>query len=373
MDTRIKDFLCFCLHEDAKPKESFKTIDWQVLLDFGMKQSIVGVLFHGIRRLKSEDTTMPLPMFKKWVAIALSIHNENDTVFKNDAEFTRLFYMKYHHRGCTLKGQGNALMYPDPYMRTSGDIDFWVAPNKGETIDDVIRLSRKILPDCELGYHHATMNSFNGTTIEMHFRPSFIENKLYNHRLQKYFDEKREEQFNNFAHIPNSQAVICVPKDDFNLIFQLSHIQRHFLFEGIGLRQIIDYYYLLRRGFTEEQRQEYISTLKRTGMLKFAKGLMYVMQESFGLEDKYILLKPNRRIGRFIMSEILQTGNFGYGDERFNNLKTNNRILTALYSVLKGFRFIAEFPGEVLFGHAIWIIWWHFYYEKKIERIANKK
>lgn len=373
MDTRLKDFLCFCLHEDATPKESFKSIDWQALLDFGIKQSIVGVLFHGISRLKSEDATMPHAMFKKWVAIALSIRSENEIVFKNNANFTGFFYSKYKHRGCTLKGQGNALMYPDPYMRTSGDIDFWVAPNKGETIDDIIRLSRQILPGCELSYHHATLNSFNGTPIELHFRPSFVENKFYNRRLQNYFDEKREEQFNNFASIPDNNGVICVPKDDFNLIFQLSHIQRHFLFEGIGLRQLIDYYYLLRRGFSEEQRHEYVSTLKKTGMLKFSKGLMYVMKEWFGLEDKYILVKPNQRIGKFIMSEVLQTGNFGYGDERFQWSKTKNKLLGAFYSVLKGFRFIVEFPGEVIFGHGIWILWWHFYYGRKMERIANKK
>lgn len=373
MEKSVKDFLIFCLHEDALPLDSFRSIDWEKLLEFGNKQSISGVLFHGIKRLKAEDVSMPRNVFKQWMRTAMAIKEANTQTFSDNAKATSIFYYKYGHKGCTLKGQGNAMMYPDPYMRSAGDIDLWGAPNKGETIDDIIRLCRKISADCDISYHHAEVGTINDTPIELHFRPSFIENRIYNVRLQRYFIEKRNDQFHNFVTLPDNTGIICVPKDDFNLIFQLSHIQRHFFFEGIGMRHLIDYYYLLRRGFTDGQKEEYASMLQKLNMKKFACGIMYVMQDYFGLEPQYLLLKPNRRIGRFIMSEVLQTGNFGYGDNRFKKLNTDNKILGALFSIVKEFRFILEFPGETLFGHALWIMWWHFYYRRKLEQIANKK
>lgn len=371
MQRCIKDFLRFCLHDDLKPAPTFHDIDWEQLLDFGTKQSIVGVLFYGIKRLKADDATVPQPVLLKWLAAAMAIKRANGRLYANAAEVTRIFQEKFGHRGCILKGQGNALMYPDPYMRTPGDIDLWAAPNAGETTDDVIRLCRRIEPDCVISYHHADVGAYKGTPIELHFHPSFVQNLFYNRRLQSYFDKERESQFNHFVTLPDNLGKICTPTDEFNLVFQLSHVQRHFFYEGIGLRHLIDYYYLLRRGFTRKQRDEYESTVRRLNMRKFASGIMYVMREYFGLETQYILLKPNRRIGEFIMSEVMATGNFGFTDTRFKALKTNNRILGAFFSVVKTLRFVVEFPGEVFFGHAMWILWWHFHYRYKMERIAR--
>ena len=60
----------------------------------------------------------------------------------------------------------------------------------------------------------------------------------------------------------------------------------HFFFEGIGLRQMIDYYYLLRRGFTEEERKETVRVLKYTNMERFARAVMYVMHDVLGLSHQ---------------------------------------------------------------------------------------
>ena len=59
----------------------------------------------------------------------------------------------------------------------------------------------------------------------------------------------------------------------------------HFFFEGIGLRQMVDYFYLLKQGFTEEEKRQIVEVIKRVNMFKFATGVMYIMKESLGLED----------------------------------------------------------------------------------------
>ena len=72
---------------------------------------------------------------------------------------------------------------------------------------------------------------------------------------------------------------------------------------------MIDYYYLLLRGFSEKERKETLHVLKDVGMCKFTAAVMYVMKDIFGLPDKYLLLEPNDRIGKMLVSEILMAGN----------------------------------------------------------------
>lgn len=372
MERCVRDFIFFCLHDDAKPMPSFRSIDWNLLYQFGEKQSILGVLFHGIERLHGSDVSIPQDVFFRWMSVSMSIKKSNIRVYASNALVTACLDGRYGHRGCTLKGQGNALMYPSPYIRMSGDIDLWCLPNDGERVDDVIRLCRKMSPTCGINYHHADMGDIKGTHVELHFRPSFIENLFYNNRLQHYFRSNLDKQRDNVVELPDGLGRIYVPTAEFNLIFQLSHIQRHFFFEGIGMRHLMDYYYLLRHGYSEEQQKSYVRTLRSLNMYKFARGVMYVMREWFGLEEQYLLLKPSRRIGEFIMAEVLATGNFGFHDTRFSRLKSSNRVTSAFYSILKELRFIVEFPGETFFGHAVWILWWHFYYSKKIEKTASK-
>lgn len=367
------DFLRFCLHDNDALPSSAATIDWSAMLDFAQKQSIVGVLFHGIKRL-TKDTPHPTArQLALWGTENNVIASTNKQVYADAYKATAIMYQKYHHRSCVLKGQGNALMYPDPYMRTPGDIDLWVVPNEGEDIADIVRLCRQIDPGCELQYHHAEAKFCVETDVEIHYRPSFSENLIFNSRMQQYFDDCREEQVKTFVDLPDGLGRICVPTDSFNRVFQLSHIMKHFLFEGIGLRHVIDYFYLLRRGTSEEEKQAFVKEAKRLGMLKFARGLMYVLSHYLGLESKYLITEPDKRTGEFIMVEILETGNFGKADERFTAMQSDNRFLSAFYSIIKSMRFAVEFPSEVLLGHATWILWWHFYYRKKIESMAKGK
>lgn len=371
MQKEFIDFLRFCLHDDMALPSSAGSIDWLQLLEFGRKQSIVGILFHGIKRLTADGPHPNARQLAQWGLENSSIIDGNKQVYADAYKATLFLYRQFGHRSCVLKGQGNAIMYPDPYMRTPGDIDLWVAPNEGESIGDLMRLCRAIDGDCKLEYHHAELQFPVDTEVELHYRPSFTENLLYNHRLQDYFQRECNEQMKRIVDLPDQLGQICVPTDSFNRIFQLSHIMKHFLFEGIGLRHIIDYYYLLLHKADDNAKAEFRREAKHLGLWKFASGMMYVLQHYLGLADEYLIARPNRRIGRFIMQEVLQTGNFGFSDNRFSGMHSDTPLLKAIYSVAKGFRFILEFPAEALLGHLTWILWWHFYYRRKIPALLN--
>lgn len=367
------DFLRYCLHDSDQLPASAKDIDWQHMLDFARKQSIVGVMFHGIKRLKAQDPHPAARTLAQWGVNNQGIIDANKQVYADAYKVINTIYHSFGHRSCLLKGQGNAMMYPDKYMRTPGDIDLWVLPNEGEGIADIIHLCRKITPGCEVVYHHSHNDNLAETFVELHFRPSYSENLLYNHRLQQYFIDNAERQSLNIVELPDGLGKVCVPSDDFNRLFQLSHIMKHFVFEGIGvgLRHIIDYYYLLRKGSTAEEKIQFERMAKHLGMIRFARGLMYVMQHYLGLEEQYLLVKPSKSLGRYIMEEILKTGNFGQDDKRFEGMSSDKPLLSATFSVIRVARLGLKFPASVFLGHIPWILWWHFYYKKKTARIAN--
>ena len=364
------DFLRFCLDDDAPLPQSASAINWQRLYDLGHTQGIVGVLFHGLNRLKRNDPH-PTPQ------VLAQIGTENAMIVESNKEayadafrVTEFVYRRYGHRSCILKGQGNALMYPDPYMRASGDIDQWIVPNDGETVEDIMRLCRRIDPNCKLQYHHAELTDDGSTPVEMHFRPSFTENFIYNARLQKFFEQEAANQVVNIVSLPDNLGRICVPTDSFNRIFQLSHVFKHFLSEGIGLRHVIDYYYLLKRGITEEEKREYAATVRRLGMEKFARGLMFILSDVLGLSPSLLPLASDKRVGKMILREVMKGGNFGKFDKRFAGMESDNPILNAFYSIVKNMRFAFEFPQYTVFAHISWILWWHFFYRYHINRIV---
>ena len=72
-----------------------------------------------------------------------------------------------------------------------------------------------------------------------------MNNPLYNARLQKWFKRNADLQCSNAVSLPDGIGEIAIPTMAFNVIYQLCHLYHHFFDEGIGMRQIIDYYYVV--------------------------------------------------------------------------------------------------------------------------------
>ena len=233
------DFLRFCIGSAKEIPDFSKEADWKELYAIAKKQCLVGVLFDGIRKLPPEHVGMEKELLLQWMAESQMLEKAN--VRLNDAAIqVSEWFRKKGFRTCILKGQGNALMYPNPFSRTSGDIDIWV---EGED-KRVISFVRSISPHEKACYHHIEFPSYKGVEVEVHYRPSFLLCFWHNRKLQKYYERVKEEQFSHRV-ILGEQGEIAIPTVEFNLIFQLTHIFSHLMNEGIGLRQLLDYYYVL--------------------------------------------------------------------------------------------------------------------------------
>ena len=239
-------FLNYCLGKKVDMSMVVAKIDWRQLYNFASRQALLGFCFDGIERLTKEfseelkQNPMGRDLLMTWMGASQQIRRQN---MKVNAVAGKL-YSKFREdelRCCILKGQGNALMYPNPYSRTPGDIDVWIDASR-ERIMEYAQKKFELEDDIRL-QHLET--SLDGVPVELHFFPCSMNNPIYHARLQKWFRRNVDLQCSHIVGLPDGAGDIAIPTTAFNVVYQLTHLYHHFFDEGIGMRQIIDYYYVV--------------------------------------------------------------------------------------------------------------------------------
>ena len=337
------DFLRFCIGSVTEIPDSLKEADWKELYAIAKKQALIGVLFHGIKQLPKE-LSPDAGLLMQWMGMAQKIRQQNIRLFLDSAKVCKKF-KEEGFRNCILKGQGNALLYPDPYMRTSGDIDIYLNGGRNR----VMQYINKVCPNQVMRYHHVDFPVMN-TAIEVHFTPSYMFFPVHNRRMQKWFKEVMDLQCSNVVTLPDGYGEITMPTTSFNVIYILSHLYRHVFTEGIGLRQLIDYYFVLVK--SEERRVKNLTALQRElkylGLWKFTKAVMYVLHETLGLPEENMIAPIDVNEGRFLLAEIMQGGNFGQYDTRLGSKENEGKLHRYFRMNLRNLRFVKHYPTEAL-------------------------
>lgn len=353
------DFLRFCIGSAKEIPGSLKEVDWKELYAIAKKQALLSVLFHGIRRLPKE-LAPEQKLLMQWMVMAEQIRKQNIRLFLDSVKVCKNFENK-GFANCILKGQGNALLYPDPYMRTPGDIDIYLSGGRRK----IMKYVDQVCPNQVMRYHHVDFPVMK-TAIEVHFTPSYMFCPIHNRRMQKWFEEVMGEQCNHRASLPDGYGEIHVPQVSFNVIYILSHLYRHIFTEGVGLRQLLDYYYVLISDDLLLIRDRVQKDLKHLGLWKFAQAVMFVMKEVFGLSENKMIAPINEKEGRFLLDEIMRGGNFGQYDNRMGNKVDESKIHRYFRMNLRNLRFVKHYPTEALCEPVFrtWFALW-----KKIHRI----
>ena len=307
--------LFLALLRTAMTGEPFEPVlsaqEWSELFKIAGQQSVMGVCYTAFSHL-SKDQMPPMELLVKWMAEAETIRGLNELLNQEAARLTQLF-SEQGRKTAILKGQANARLYPDKLSRQVGDIDIWVEGGKKGVVALLIKMKlingigKRITEGKALdSYHHIHIPSNKqGVTVEVHFRPSSGNyNPVTNRRLQQWL----EHEIPSVTMVPEG---FNVPSIKFALMMQLAHIQRHFLAGGIGLRQICDYYWLLRNSTTED-RQEVAAKLKSFGLRHIAGALMWVLGEVLHLDEDMMLCEAKSYRGEWLLREIMEGGNFGH-------------------------------------------------------------
>ena len=347
--TLFQELLLISLGKRECFSRSLTDSDWSSLYTEAHRQSLVGVMLTGVERAVAAGENKP-EFLLRWIAQGMAVEQQNRRLNVRCREVTDIF-KGLGLRSCVLKGQGVALLYPHPLRRQCGDIDLWVEGRR----DDTYKTLKERWRVCETVIHHADVEIFKDTPTEIHFIPSFTYSPFLYRRYKRFFKRYGGQQFANF----NAQVGFAYPTVAFNAVHSLMHIFHHVLHEGIGLRQLLDYYYILRN-LTEEQRCWAYTEMRQLGLARFAAAVMYVERQIFELESAYLLCEPDEHSGRLLLSEIERAGNFGQFDER--NLKVDRRNVLKVYghNVRRNFVFFRFSPSEVLWAplwkpcHFVW-------------------
>ncbi len=339
--------------------------DWQQLYLLAERQALTGIAFAGVQTLKrtcpDQVKLLPQALRMKWLASAVAIHERNELMNRRCAELQRILTSR-GVRCSIFKGQANLPYYVRvsgtelAMLRQPGDIDVWVSGGKQK----VLRLVQQLAPTREVRETHAHLDLFDDVEVEAHYRPGLIRNFLTNARLQRFFARQEATCMAHVTGIPEEAGTdrVVTPVWIFDAVHQLTHIFHHFFTEGVGLRQCLDYYYVLHSnpvGKTEEEKlRQMVSSLH---MSRFAGALMWGLAEVFGLSEDRMPWKPNEKDGAFLLQEIMQGGNFGRYDARYNLKRM--KPAESLFRITRRNLSLLRFAPFDWFWSPLWRIW-HF-------------
>ena len=360
-------FLRYCLGGKRDMSRVIAGMNWQKLYSFASRQAILGLCFDAIERLGEEyseelkQNPIGRELLMAWMGKAQQIRRQN---MKVNTVASKLFSMLREDglRCCILKGQGNALMYPNPYSRTPGDIDVWVKASR-EDITEYAKCHFKLEDD--IRFHHLE-TTMDGVPVELHFFPCSMNNPIYNARLQKWFKRNADLQCSNVVSLADGIGEIAIPTTAFNVVYQLTHLYHHFFDEGIGMRQIIDYYYVVNNDELLVIRGTLQRKLKHLGLWKFARAVMYVLHEALGLSEEKMIAPMDEKRGKLLLAEILNGGNFGKHFTKYGHFTQQGMAKKYFLKIWRNMHFVRYYPAEAL-SEPIFRTW-HFFWRMKNKR-----
>lgn len=315
---------------------------WQELYDLSLRQALSGICFNGTSNIKDTAicANLPTELYYDWAGLSYQIQNFNIGLDRQCADLCRET-IGAGLPSCIIKGRSVARYYgPElSLLRQSGDIDIWI-PRKPE---EVIRWAKEHYRTGVFDCHHIHVKVFDGIKTEVHYRPMVSRNLLRMARLQKF-----SRRYGDLSVRPQYSPFPVVPVE-FDAILLLHHIQHHLVSDGVGMRQVMDYYFFLKN-CEGLDRKAAMKTAKWLRLEKFTGALMWVLNEILGLPEEYLLCPPDEKEGRFLIEEIMKSGNMGYHDSRLDISPDESKPVLFLKWTKHSLRLIRHYPGEVLWN-----------------------
>lgn len=329
--------------------------EWQELFDLSQKHAISGVTFAGVRKLQQNGVNIPSEVYWQWLGLVSQVQQRNEVMNAHCIEACNRL-QKAGFKTCILKGQGIAQLYDSELsmLRQSGDIDMWVDGG----MKKALVWARTNYGDVAFDYINAHVPMFKETEVELHWRVSSMNNLIKNLKIQNWIKKNKNELLNTTIEFPNGVGFIPVPSITFNRYYILLHCYNHIFSEGLGLRQIMDLYFVLAQECFDKAKDSVFKKffLDSLGLRRFASAMMWIMGYVFGLEKEKMLCEPDDKEGRYILNEVMQNGNMGHHDQRIKRVSKNAKIQSVAASLQHTWHLATHYPSEFLWT-PVWIVW----------------
>lgn len=341
--------------------------EWERIYAEAQKQALTGVCFMGLNRYSSNilatselglcsssqwlgKLNLTKSMYYDWVGLSMQIQQTNEAMDRKCVSVQKHF-LDAGIRSSILKGQAVALLYGDlKSCRQSGDIDVYVDCGREKAVGFARSVGQK---EVQWDYKHLHLKVYRQTEVEVHYRVEVSFNLVRNRKLQRWFESPEIQD-----RIFHDNGELVSPSVEFNGFYILLHFFRHFLSEGVGMRQLMDVYYtwsnLKDPAFVKD-------AVRRFGMEKFAGAVSWVIGTVFAPGDIVQIAEPDEREGRFLLDEIMAGGNFGTHDERLDD-RLKGRFGAVIRILAHNLHLVFHYPGEVLWA-PVWIVY-HWFWKR---------
>ena len=210
-----------------------------------------------------------------------------------------------------LKGSVLRRQYPEPWMRTSCDIDILVHENDLDRAQEALA-SILSFQSSGKGDHDIAMTSPAGVSLELHYDTvqQRYANDLRRGVLATFWERATPVTENAFEHrIP----------DGLFYFYHIAHMAKHFETGGCGVRSILDLWVLNHCSDCDQQSRD--ALLTQGGLLKFAR----VMED---LSESWFSGKPWETVTEQAGNYILYGGMYGNQANRaaFGQAKAGGKL-----------------------------------------------
>lgn len=337
--------------------------EWENVTATFSQQALVGMCAKGMQRLP-DSQRLPMQLYSSCLAGAYKIQQYNELATASCHEL-QSYLQKKGFASCILKGQGLGLYYGEmAELRQPGDIDVWMWPtgedgnlrplSRWQRRKEIYEFVRQFSTVGKPVYHNVAVRYRNNVPVEMHFTPSWFFSPIKNLRFQRWVEEQAPAQFQNEAELLPGKSIHAASLD-FNRVFILIHIYRHLFGDGISMKQLLDYFFVLRASSSYD-KEETRKLLRSFGMEHFARAVTWILKEKMGLEDEFLFCEPDAAEGAFLFAELMQIGGLGQDGHTVNRDKPTGYVGTFFKRVGRNFRFITHYTDEVLWC-PFWKIW----------------
>ena len=253
---------------------------WYRLFSISREQAVSALVFDAIGLLGCEES-IPDSLAMRWMLEVQSIQDRACTVNRLAHELCASLETSGVHP-ILFNGPAVASCYPQPTLRTSGDIDLYFSPQEFKKAR--LFLASHLAPETT-----APDGSF-------HYRLQDIDVDLHT----RYYD------------FPcNEKLLPPVPSAPATLLMLSSHILKHALGPGVGLRQVCDLAMACRALKGEYNPEEMVQWFRVTNTYRWNRMLFSLIKERFELDAG--LFPPGEHSSYAPLEAIIFSGgNFGH-------------------------------------------------------------
>ncbi|MDR2284764.1 MAG: nucleotidyltransferase family protein [Sphingobacterium sp.] len=287
-------------------------VEWKQIYDMAVAQTVEGLVFDAVERLDATHLP-PTDIWMKWLVRVTKIEQHNKLMNQCLAEQIH-FFNHLEISPVLLKGQGVARHYEAPLRRSAGDIDWYFSTKEDyEKMNNwVIQKGGTVqyMPGRSMCY------SYKGLEIDHHTNLIDLHNPFVKPFLKEFVTAEREHD--QFIKVEGVACRVLSPV--LNSVQVVSHVLKHLLSFGVGLRQLCDVARLYYVHFKDIQGYGLEKVYRRLGIGRWVVLLHDLLVRYLGLERRWLPYQDDRAVhADWMMEDVLQVGNFGFFDERYSD------------------------------------------------------